>query len=132
MDKIFSLCCKLGQSHSRLVSSIYLKTLQIDKRFLSKEPDWTDPVYIAKMILIHAASTIQPTLLEAAPTFFSKHLTYFKDKYPQYFQVNESVPEAENSLLRIAEQKMLLRIKGLLASGNGLPQVLKLTRNSYE
>jgi hypothetical protein len=30
---------KLGHSHSKLVSSIYLKILNIDKRYLAKEPD---------------------------------------------------------------------------------------------
>jgi hypothetical protein len=33
-----------------------LKVLNIDKRFLAKEPDWTDLVYVAKMILIYAAA----------------------------------------------------------------------------
>jgi hypothetical protein len=37
-----------------------LKLLSIDKRFLAKEPDWTEPVYIAKMILIYAASEATP------------------------------------------------------------------------
>ena len=34
LEKIFSLVQKLVYSHSRLVSSIHLKMLQIDKRFL--------------------------------------------------------------------------------------------------
>ena len=55
-EKIFCLVKKLGRSHSKLVGSIYLKTLNIDKRFLAKEPDWTDTVYVAKMILIYAAA----------------------------------------------------------------------------
>jgi capsid portal protein len=63
-----------------------LKTLQIDKRFLAKEPDWTDTVYIAKMILIYSAAEVQPRILEEAPSFFGKHLTYFKDKFPTYFK----------------------------------------------
>lgn len=82
LEKIFSLVQKLGYSHSRLVSSIHLKMLQIDKRFLAKEPDWTDTVYIAKMILIYSAAEVQPRILEEAPSFFGKHLAYFKDKYP--------------------------------------------------
>lgn len=57
-EKIFALCHKLGKSHSRLVSSLYLKTLNIDKRFLAKELDWTDQVYVAKMILIYAAAEL--------------------------------------------------------------------------
>lgn len=56
--KIFKLVQQFGKTHCHLVSSIYLKTLQIDKRFLAKEPDWTDPVYIAKMILVYSASLI--------------------------------------------------------------------------
>jgi capsid portal protein len=54
--KIFSLVQKLGQTHAKLVSSIYLKTLAIDKRFLAKEPEWTDIVYVAKMIMIFSAA----------------------------------------------------------------------------
>ena len=76
----------MGKSHSRLVSSIYLKILSIDKRFLAKEPEWTDSVYVAKMILIYAASESQKRILEDAPSFFGKHLTYFKDKFPKYFK----------------------------------------------
>ena len=83
--KIFSLVQKLGKSHSKLVSSIYLKTLQIDKRYLAKEPDQTDIVYVAKMILIYAAAEQMPRILEEAPSFFGKHLNYLKDKYPTYF-----------------------------------------------
>ena len=76
---------KLGKSHSKLVSSIYLKTLNIDKRYLAKEPDQTDIVYVAKMILIYAAAEQMPRILEEAPKFFGKHLNYLKDKYPSYF-----------------------------------------------
>ena len=84
-EKIFSLVQKLGKSHSKLVSSIYLKTLNIDKRYLAKEPDQTDIVYVAKMILIYAAAEQMPRILEEAPKFFGKHLNYLKDKYPMYF-----------------------------------------------
>ena len=84
-EKIFSLVQKLGKSHSKLVSSIYLKTLNIDKRYLAKEPDQTDIVYVAKMILIYAAAEQMPRILEEAPKFFGKHLNYLKDKYPIYF-----------------------------------------------
>jgi len=41
-EKIYTLCAQLGRSQSRIVGSIYLKILSIDKRFLAKEPDWTD------------------------------------------------------------------------------------------
>jgi len=37
------------------------------------------------MILIYAAAETQKRILEDAPNFFGKHLTYFKDKYPDYF-----------------------------------------------
>ena len=53
---------KLGKSHAKLVSSIYLKTLNIDKRYLAKEPDQTDIVYIAKMIMIYAAAEDMPRI----------------------------------------------------------------------
>jgi hypothetical protein len=41
-EKIYTLCAQLGRSQSRIVGSIYLKILSIDKRFLAKEPEWTD------------------------------------------------------------------------------------------
>lgn len=95
------MCNKLGKSHSRLVSSLYLKILNIDKRFLAKEPDWTDSVYVAKMILIYAAAETQKKILEDAPNFFGKHLTYFRDKFPDYFanQNPVSILESEQSIL---------------------------------
>jgi hypothetical protein len=37
------------------------------------------------MILIYAAAETQSRILEDAPNFFGKHLTFFKDKYPAYF-----------------------------------------------
>lgn len=129
-DKIFTLCNQLGKSHSRLVDSIYLKVLNIDKRFLAKEPDWTDLVYVAKMILIYAAAESQKRILEDAPSFFSKHLTYFKDKYPCYFQTQPTEP-VNDSLLQLAETKMLARIQSLFASHAGRAQVLVLTNNSF-
>lgn len=36
---IFELMRKLGKSHSKLVINIYHKILDVDKRFLAKEPD---------------------------------------------------------------------------------------------
>jgi len=38
------------------------------------------------MILIYAAAETQKRILEDAPSFFGKHLTYFKDKYPAFFK----------------------------------------------
>ena len=72
---------KLRRSHSKLVANIYLKQLQIDKRFLAKEQDWNDIVYVAKMIMIFAAAENMPRILEEAPSFFGKHLNYLKDKF---------------------------------------------------
>ena len=36
---IFGLVKKLGQSHAKLIGNIFLKILNIDKRYLAKEPD---------------------------------------------------------------------------------------------
>ena len=59
-----------------------IKTKKVYLRFLAKEPGWTDTVYISKMILIYSAAELQARILEEAPSFFGKHLAYFKDKYP--------------------------------------------------
>lgn len=66
-------------------ASIFLKQLHIDKRFLAKEQDWNDIVYVAKMIMIYAAAEHMPRILEEAPSFFGKHLNYLKDKYTEFF-----------------------------------------------
>ena len=100
-EKIFSLVQKLGKSHSKLVSSIYLKTLNIDKRYLAKEPDQTDIVYVAKRILIYAAAESMPRILDEAPTFFGKHLNYLKDKFPSYFYRHQ------DSLIVKGEQRIV-------------------------
>ena len=50
-----------------------------------KEPNQTDIVYVAKMILIYAAAEQMPRILEEAPKFFGKHLNYLRDKYPSFF-----------------------------------------------
>jgi hypothetical protein len=55
-EKIFSLMKKLGSSHSVLVRDIYHKILGVDKRFSEVEPNWTDIVYVSKMILIYSAA----------------------------------------------------------------------------
>jgi len=83
--------------------------LNIDKRFLAKEPDWTDSVYAAKMMLIYAASEIQKRILEDAPSFFSKHLAYFKDKYPSYFKNSLDVAEDCQNIIA-AKDKIIERI----------------------
>lgn len=53
--------------------------LGIDKRFLAMEPQWTDIVYVCKMVLIYSAAQEQPEILNGAPSFFAKHLNYLKD-----------------------------------------------------
>lgn len=74
-----------------MVVNMYHKILDIDKRYLAKEPHWNDPCYIAKVILINSAATAQnPELkitevLESPPFFLEKHLNFFRDKYRQYF-----------------------------------------------
>eukprot|EP00351_Strombidinopsis_sp_SopsisLIS2011_P003712 CAMPEP_0116871834 /NCGR_PEP_ID=MMETSP0463-20121206/2352_1 /TAXON_ID=181622 /ORGANISM="Strombidinopsis sp, Strain SopsisLIS2011" /LENGTH=182 /DNA_ID=CAMNT_0004510987 /DNA_START=512 /DNA_END=1060 /DNA_ORIENTATION=- len=78
-DKIFSLVQRLGKTHSKIVQGIYYKILGIDKRFLAKEPDWNDLVYIAKMILMYSAAEIQPSMLIECPNFFGKHVNYLRD-----------------------------------------------------
>lgn len=134
---------QFGRTHSRLVSSIYLKTLQIDKRFLAKEPDWTDPVYIAKQILVFSAAQIQPKILAEAPSFFAKHLNYFKDKYPEYFRLHpqsagnavandEQQDNSEESRLASTHSKLLLQIHSLFSASNtGRQHVLTLAKNSF-
>ena len=126
------------------MSSIYLKTLQIDKRYLAKEPDQTDIVYVAKMILIYAAAEQIPRILEEAPSFFGKHLNYLKDKFPNYFvHAKDSQPEAvaataekrpsdENPVKR-AQMQMSNTIQRLLKQdgAGGIDKLLILTRNSF-
>jgi hypothetical protein len=53
---IFELMNKLGKSHAKLVTNIYHKILDVDKRFLAKEPDQNDHSYVAKIILISSAA----------------------------------------------------------------------------
>jgi hypothetical protein len=89
---IFELMRKLGKSHSSLVLNIYHRILDVDKRFLAKEPDQNDPGYVAKIILISsAAMTEKPgckivETLDSPPFYLEKHLDYLKDKYCSYFQ----------------------------------------------
>jgi hypothetical protein len=71
------------------------------------------------MILIYAAAEMQSRILEDAPSFFGKHLTYFKDKYPAYFThmaADQDTQNEEQKLLVVAESKMLRRIKSLFAT----------------
>ena len=88
---IFELMKKLGKSHAKLVTNIYHKILDVDKRFLAKEPDQNDPSYVAKIILIcSAALSVSPKkkiheTLDCPPFYLEKHLDYLKDKYSQYF-----------------------------------------------
>ena len=88
---IFELMKKLGKSHSNLIINIYHKILDVDKRFLAKEPDQNDASYVAKIILISSAALsasperkIHETL-DCPPFYLEKHLDYLRDKYSQYF-----------------------------------------------
>ena len=74
-----------------------MKQLHIDKRFLAKEQDWNDIVYVAKMIMIYAAAEHMPRILEEAPSFFGKHLNYLKDKYTQFFTHSDHSSENHRS-----------------------------------
>ena len=89
------------QNQRKNFTSIYLKQLQIDKRFLAKEQDWNDIVYVAKMIMIYAAAEYMPRILEEAPSFFGKHLNYLKDKYTEFFT------HSNNSKLQIADVELV-------------------------
>jgi hypothetical protein len=67
------------------------------------------------MILIHAASESQKNILAEAPSFFGKHLGYFKDKYPNYFksQSQDKSTSREQQLIFDASEKILQRIRSL-------------------
>jgi capsid portal protein len=92
---------KLGQTHSQTVVTIYHKILEIDKRYLAKEPDWNDPSYIAKVILINSAvESLKPNqeitkVLDNPPFFLEKHLSYFKDKFNRYFTSSKNNSDLE-------------------------------------
>jgi hypothetical protein len=106
---IFELMTKLGKSHSKLVMNIYHKILDVDKRFLAKEPDQNDPSYVAKIILIgSAAQTLSPSLkivnaLDCPPFYLEKHLDYLRDKYCQYFSAgSQNLSRADTVLSPIS------------------------------
>lgn len=64
------------------------------------------------MILIYSAAEVQKRILDDAPSFFGKHLTYFKDKYPTFFkhEATETTADIEGQMLETAHQKMIDRI----------------------
>lgn len=90
-DLIFGVMKKMGRRHAEQITKRYHEVLEIDQRYLSKEPYQNDPSYVAKIILIYqAATTLHPEkklseILNEAPFYLEKHLNYFKDKYHQYF-----------------------------------------------
>jgi hypothetical protein len=49
---IFKLMQKIGYNHSGDIIKIYHKILNVDKKYLTQEPNWNDTTYVAKMIAI--------------------------------------------------------------------------------
>lgn len=88
---ILKLLSRIGKSHAHLISKLHHQILGFDKRFLVKEFNWSDIVYVAKMVLVLNAATQEPTILKDAPHFFPKHITFLLDKYSCYLTGVESV-----------------------------------------
>lgn len=94
---IFAVLKKIGSrpQHASGIVANYHAVLGLDKGYLNREPQQNDVGYVARMILVYqAAMTVASAgqqrvmdILEDAPFFLQKHLNYLKDKYSQYFTV---------------------------------------------
>lgn len=93
--QIFKLMQKLGDNHSGEIIKVYHKILNVDKKYLTQEPNWNDTTYVARMIAIQSAvlATSKEAkiseVLENPPFYIEKHLNFFRDKYSQYFNKNK-------------------------------------------
>ncbi len=91
--QILELLSKVGRSHAHMIAKLHHKILGFDKRFLVKEYNWNDMVYVGKMVLVLNAAMTQPYILKDAPHFFPKHITYLLDKYSIYLVGVQQVVE---------------------------------------
>jgi hypothetical protein len=57
-------------------------------------------------------------MLKEAPSFFGKHLNYFKDKYPGYFTEMALPEEVSPNLVSKAHNSMIELLRGLFKSFN--------------
>ena len=56
-----------------------------------KEPNWKDPIYLAKLIVICNAISSENKIMLELPFYFEKHYNYVKDVFPQF--IEQSIPK---------------------------------------
>ncbi|KAJ9052262.1 hypothetical protein DSO57_1035982 [Entomophthora muscae] len=90
-------CLKLtGLRHARFCDEGFVLNLfQVDKKFLTKDGDTEDPIYIAKAILAFNASFVDARIVKYFPASLINHFSYLKYKFPLY--LTESASEATDA-----------------------------------
>lgn len=60
-----------------------------------KEPDWKDPVYLAKLIIICNVVSLDKNVKNDLPFYFEKHYNYVQDIFPQFIQKSQNIIKDE-------------------------------------
>lgn len=103
-DFIYEALKKFSIKNSNKISKKIKTLLNIDevifliffffkqkKGFLIKEPDWKDPVYLAKLIVICNVINLERNIQNEMPFYFEKHYNYIKDIFPKFIESNDEI-----------------------------------------
>ncbi|KAI8374468.1 armadillo-type protein [Radiomyces spectabilis] len=71
----------VGRRHADYVETLIPTLLSLDKRYLPREMNMEDHVYIANVILIVNACTTDPSMLTVLPKYMFRHFVYLQSRY---------------------------------------------------
>lgn len=69
--------------------SVLIRSLLSRDNIMTREPDWEQPEHVGRMALLFTCAKKDPRILKGCPFYYSKHLEYLRDAFPQIFKDNQ-------------------------------------------
>ncbi|KAL0082304.1 armadillo-type protein [Phycomyces blakesleeanus] len=79
---IFRCLRDVGKRHGDYLGSMVPSLLNLDRRYLPREPTVEDSLYASNVILIANACTTNMSISEMLPKYIYRHFAYYQSKYP--------------------------------------------------
>ncbi|KAI7868171.1 armadillo-type protein [Spinellus fusiger] len=90
----------VGKRHADYLGTMVPSLLNLDKRYLPKEPTVDDSFYTSNVILIVNAYTSNTSISEMLPKFIYRHFAYYKSKYPDCIPDLQKIYKSANMTLQ--------------------------------
>ncbi|KAI9010804.1 armadillo-type protein [Phycomyces nitens] len=97
---IFRCLRDIGKRHGDYLGSMVPSLLNLDRRYLPREPAVEDSFYTSNVILIANACTTNMSISEMLPKFIYRHFAYYKSKYPDCIPDLRKMYKAANIVLQ--------------------------------